>query len=193
MDINNDVNKNNYILTVKKSRNRNSFTVYLKFGKNNLFDYYMNIEEIKHLCINKENELLEKHFGNLVAEAAHERPESIGGYNMELPRRIENEYKEFLRELWSGISTGDARSLDEILEEVRLRSLMAESSREALEQAHKDATEQTLWERITHSNHKDVTFYKGLLEEYTGELLYGIRRDFLEEAAGEEIKGNIHE
>ena len=42
-------------------------------------------------------------------------------------------------------------------------------------------------------NHKDVTFYKGLLEEYTGELLYGIRRDFLEEAAGEEIKGNIHE
>lgn len=112
---------------------------------------------------------------------------------MELPRRIENEYKEFLRELWSGISTGDARSLDEILEEVRLRSLMAESSREALEQAHKDATEQTLWERITHSNHKDVTFYKGLLEEYTRERLYGIRRDFLEEAAGEEIKGKVRE
>lgn len=153
----------------------------------------MNIEEIKHLCINKEHELLEKHFGNLVAEAAHERPESIGGYDMELPQRIENEYKEFLRELWSGISTGDARSLDEILEEVRLRSLMAESSREALEHAHKDATEQTLWERITHSNHKDVTFYKGLLEEYTGELLYGIRRDFLEEAAGEEIKGKVRE
>lgn len=70
---------------------------------------------------------------------------------------------------------------------------MTGSSREALEQAHKDATEQTLWERITHSNHKDVTFYKGLLEEYTGELLYGIRRDFLEEAAGEYIKGQVCE
>ena len=153
----------------------------------------MNIEEIKHLCRNKEHELLEKHFGNLVAEAAHEQPESIGGYDMEMPRRIENEYKEFLRELWSGIAIGDARSLDEILEEERLRSLMTGSSREALEQAHKDATEQTLWERITHSNHKDVTFYKGLLEEYTRERLYGIRRDFLEEAAGEEIKGKVRE
>lgn len=153
----------------------------------------MNIEEIKHLCINKEHELLEKHFGNLVAEAAHEQPESIGGYDMELPRRIENEYKEFLRELWNGIAIGDARSLDEILEESGLRSLMTGSSREALEQAHKDATEQTLWERITQSNHKDVTFYKGLLEDYTGERLYGIRRDFLEEAAGEEIKGKVCE
>ncbi len=153
----------------------------------------MNIEEIKHLCINKEHKLLEKHFGNLVAEAAHEQPESIGGYDMELPRRIENEYKEFLRELWSGIAIGDARSLDDILEESGLRSLMTGSSREALEQAHKDATEQTLWERITHSNHKDVTFYKGLLEEYTRERLYGIRRDFLEEAAGQEIKGKVCE
>lgn len=153
----------------------------------------MNIEEIKYLCINKEHELLEKHFGNLVAEAAHEQPETIGGYDIDLPQRIENEYKGFLREIWNGIAGGDARSLNEILEEGRLRSLMTESSREALEQAHKDATEQTLWERITQSNHKDVTFYKGLLEEYTRERLYGIRRDFLEEAAGEEIKGKIRE
>ncbi len=136
---------------------------------------------------------MEKHFDNLVAEAAHEQPESIGGYDMELPQRIENEYKEFLRELWNGIAIGDARSLDEILEESGLRSLMTESSREILEQAHKNATERTLWERIIQSNHKDVTFYKGLLEEYTGERLYGIRRDFLEEAAGEEIKGKVCE
>ena len=46
---------------------------------------------------------------------------------------------------------------------------------------------------MTWSCHKDVTFYKGLLEEYTRERLYGIRRDFLEEAAGEEIKGKVCE
>lgn len=54
--------------------------------------------------------------------------------------------------------------------------------------AYKDATEQTLWERITRSNHKDVTYYKGLLQEYTRELLMVMRLDFLEEITGEHIE-----
>lgn len=45
----------------------------------------------------------------------------------------------------------------------------------------------TLWEKITKSNHEDVTYYKGLLLEYTKELLMIMRIDFLEEITGVHI------
>ncbi len=40
----------------------------------------MNKELVIHLCRDKEQELLDKYFGNLVKEAAIERPEIIGAY-----------------------------------------------------------------------------------------------------------------
>lgn len=64
---------------------------------------------------------------------------------------------------------------------------------EAVEEALKDAEEQTLWERITKTNHKDVTYYKGLLEEYTRELFLVMREDFLEEITGHHIKNKAFE
>lgn len=149
----------------------------------------MDKTQIKELCIKKEKELLDKYFGNIVNEAAHEQPESIEGYDKELPLRIECEYKEFLRTLWEEITPNDPRSLEDILDEQKLRQLMTDDDREAVDNAYNDATEQTLLERITHTNHKDVTFYKGVLEEYTRELLLCTRCDFLEEATGEEITG----
>ncbi len=149
----------------------------------------MDKTQIKELCIKKEKELLDKYFGNIVNEAAHEQPESIEGYDKELPLRIECEYKEFLRTLWEEITPNDPRSLEDILDEQKLRQLMTDDDREAIDNAYNDAAEQTVWERITHTNHKDVTYYKGLLEEYTRELLLCTRCDFLEEATGEEITG----
>ena len=149
----------------------------------------MDKTQIKELCIKKEKELLDKYFGNIVNEAAHEQPESIEGYDKELPLRIECEYKEFLRTLWEEISPNDPRSLEDILDEQKLRQLMTDDDREAIDNAYNDAAKQTVWERITHTNHKDVTYYKGLLEEYTRELLLCTRCDFLEEATGEEITG----
>ena len=149
----------------------------------------MDKTQIKELCIKKEKELLDKYFGNIVNEAAHEQPESIEGYDKELPLRIECEYKEFLRTLWEEITPNDPRSLEDILDEQKLRQLMTDDDREAIDNAYNDAAEQTVWERITHTNHKDVTYYKGLLEEYTRELLLCTRCDFLDEATGEEITG----
>lgn len=64
---------------------------------------------------------------------------------------------------------------------------------EAVEEALKDAEEQTLWERITKTNHKDVTFYKGLLEELTRDMLLVMREDFLEEITGHHIKNKAFE
>lgn len=66
---------------------------------------------------------------------------------------------------------------------------MTESDREAAIRAHRDVERRTLWERITRSNHKDVTFYKGLLLEYTRNLLMVMREDFLEEVKGRDIEG----
>ena len=60
----------------------------------------MTQDEIKDLCREKEQELLEKYFGNLVHEAAIEMPETIGKYTKDLPLKIEAEYRAFLEGVW---------------------------------------------------------------------------------------------
>ena len=80
-----------------------------------------------------------------------------------------------------------------VLEEQKLRKLMTNDDCEMIEPAYKEATERTLWERITKSNHEDVTYYKGLLQEYTRDLLLVMRQDFLEEITGKHIKNKAFE
>ena len=144
----------------------------------------MEAKQIENLCKEKEQELLKKYFGNLVKEAAIERPETIGEYTKDLPLKIEAEYRAFLEELWKDVAPEGMKGMPMVLEEQKLRKLMTDDDREGIEAAFKDATEQTMWERITKTNHKDVTFYKGLLEEYTHDLLLVMREDFLEEITG---------
>ena len=150
----------------------------------------MNVNEI---CNRKEQELLNKYFGNLVKEAAVERSETIGEYTKDLPLKIEAEYRVFLEELWKEHVTDDLKGTPLVWEEQKLRKLMTDDDRELIDVAHKDATEQTLWERITKSNHKDVTYYKGLLQEYTRDLLLVMRVDFLEEITGHHIENKAFE
>ncbi|MBQ8607131.1 MAG: hypothetical protein IJ417_02945 [Bacteroidaceae bacterium] len=148
----------------------------------------MNKENIESLCLEKAEALLKKYFGNLIKEAALDCPETIGDYDMELPLRVENEYREFLTELWKEISPCDKRTIDDLLDKKHFRNMMTEDDQEGLAEAYRNAKHRTLWERITKTNHKDVTYYKGLLEEYTRELLFCIRLDFLEEVRGKEIQ-----
>lgn len=138
--------------------------------------------KVETLCRDKEQELLDKYFGNRTMEAAIERPETIGAYTKDLPLKIEAEFREYLVELWKEYSDQPL-----VLEEQKLRWLMTEDDREAIDEAYKDAKRITLWERITKSNHKDVTYYKGLLYEYTKDLLTVMRLDFLEEITGKHI------
>ena len=147
----------------------------------------MDTENIKRLCSEKAEELLVDYFGNLVKEASIDCPETIGDYDLELPLRIEAEYREFLKKLWEEIAPNDSRAIDEILEEKKLRNLMTEDDRESLNYAYEKAKKQTLWERITKTNNKDVTVYKACLKEYTAELLLCMRLDFLEEVTGKVI------
>ena len=146
-------------------------------------------EEIAKLCKEKELDLLDKYFGNLDKEAIIERPETIGEYEKELPLKIEAEFKEYLVGIWKEINP----DTECVFEEQKLRELMTEDDREGIEYAYKDAVEQTIWERITQTNHKDVTYYKVLLKEYTQELLMCMRLDFLEEITGEVIKNKTFE
>ena len=149
----------------------------------------MTTEQIAKLCKEKELDLLDKYFGNLDKEAIIERPETIGEYEKELPLKIEAEFKEYLLDIWKEINPDK----ECVFEEQKLRELMTEDDREGIEYAYKDAVEQTIWERITQTNHKDVTYYKVLLKEYTQELLMCMRLDFLEEITGEVIKNKTFE
>lgn len=139
-------------------------------------------ERIEALCKEKEQELLSKYFGGLSKEAAIDRPETIGEYTENLPLEIEEEFRGYLIGLWKEYSDAPL-----VLEEQKLRQLMTEDDREAIDAAYKDANRITLWERITRSNHEDVTYYKGLLYEYTKDLLMVMRHDFLEEITGKHI------
>ena len=150
-------------------------------------------QEIVNRCETKQNQLLTKYFGNLVHEAAIERPETIGKYTKELPLKIEAEFRTFLEELWKEYAPAELKGTPLVLEEQKLRHLMTDDDREMIEPAYKEATERTLWERITKSNHEDVTYYKGLLQEYTRDLLLVMRNDFLEEITGKHIKNKAFE
>ena len=147
----------------------------------------MTNEQLERLCKEKEQELLNKYFVNLVKEAAVERPETIGVYTKDLPLKIEAEYRRFLEELWQEHAPEDLKGSPLLLEEQKLRQLMTDDDREGIDAACKDASTITLWEKISKSNHEDVTYYKGLLLEYTKELLMIMRIDFLEEITGEHI------
>jgi hypothetical protein len=153
----------------------------------------MNNENVEKLCKEKEQELLDKYFGNLVREAALERPETIGEYTKDLPLKIEAEFKAYLEELWKEYAPEELKGKPLVFDENKLRLLMTDDDREGVDAAYKDATKQTLWERITKTNHKDVTYYKGLLQEYTRELLMVMRLDFLEEITGHYIKNKTFE
>lgn len=141
----------------------------------------MTLQQIESKCLCKAEELLKKHFGNLVQEAAIERPETIGNYSLDLPKQIEEEYYEYLKTLWAEIAPNGSSSFEEIVDKKHLGDLMTDDDREIIPPAYDAAMHRNMWERITKSNHKDVTYYKGLLKRYTEDLLTALRCDFMED------------
>ena len=111
----------------------------------------MDTIQIKKLCKEKEQELLDKYFGTLVHEAAIERPETIGKYTKDLPLKIEVEFREFLEELWKDAAPDELKGTPLVLEEQKLRKMMTDDDREGIHYAYKDAIEVTQWER-NHEN-----------------------------------------
>ena len=160
-----------------------------------IFSYFciMDVHQTEQLCIKKEENLLTLFFGNLAKEAATEQHETIEGYTIDLPQKIAKEYQTFLATLWTEACPDSYKGKPLILEEVELRKRMTAGDYAKLVAAYHDATKQTLWERLTKNNHVDVTYYKGLMHEYTRELLKLMRIDFLEEITGNHIRNKTFE
>ena len=154
----------------------------------------LDVNRLESLCKEREEKLIEGYFGNLIFEAAIEKPEFIGKYTPDLPFKIESEYKEFLDSIVRQLFPDDNTiSANNFLEEEKLRKLITDDDREAISDAYKKATKRTVLERISNTNHKDVSFYKGLLEVHTKDLLLVMRTDFLEELTGKYIKKKTFE
>lgn len=91
----------------------------------------MTKEQITNLCAERQNELLSKYFGNLVHEAAYERPEEIDEckYSPDLPRQIASECYDFLKQLLSELRPGSQEELSAIMnKKARVLSFMADDS-----------------------------------------------------------------
>lgn len=137
--------------------------------------------DIEMRCRDKANELLDKYFGNIVHEAAYERPEKLDErYTKELPFKIEDEFIAFLGELKKELMPDDTRPIDSLIDHPRLRDMIMEDYEVDVDKSFEEATTITLWEKITKSNHEDVAYFKGLLKQYTEELLEHSILDFLE-------------
>ncbi len=131
-------------------------------------------------CRKKAEELLEKYFPNFIREASATRPEKLAmEYNDELPRKVGKEFRDWLSILWKEVCPHSEKQFDDIMN-LHLSMKMVEASYVPyLDEARKDAEKITLWEKITKTNHEDVTYYKGLLKQYTEEILDTMIKDFV--------------
>lgn len=143
----------------------------------------MTNDEIRGLCARKREEMLEQYFGNLVHEAAHEKPERVDEehYPLDLPHRMAHDYSVFLKELLTQVRPDETRKMEEIFDKRKMAMDVVEGDRQQLESAYRKARNVSLWRRITKSNHERVAYYKGLLREYAEELLKWMESDFMED------------
>ena len=142
----------------------------------------MDRQIIEDRCYGKARELLKKYFGDFATVPGVVKPETLDSqFTDTLPRKIAAEYRAFLDALWSEIAPEGARGFDEIMDRQRSIDQVHDDYDDFLPSARLSAQTITLWEKITKTNHKDVTYYKGLLKQYTEELLETMAEDFLED------------
>ena len=131
-------------------------------------------------CRKKADELLEQYFPDFIHEAAVVRPEKLtAAYNDELPREVQRAFREWLESLWEEIAPAGSKPFSEVMNLHKSMQMVDLSYVPHLEDARKKAEQITLWEKITRTNHEDVTFYKGLLKQYTEEVLDTMIKDFM--------------
>ncbi|MBQ9311280.1 MAG: hypothetical protein IJ222_10540 [Bacteroidales bacterium] len=131
-------------------------------------------------CLDKANGLIDKYFPNFIHEAAIKKPERLAGeYNDELPHKIASEFRVWLSRLWAELAPEGAKPFDEIMNLKKSIEVTDASYAPYLNDARKDAEQITLWEKLTKTNHEDVSYYKGLLKQYTEELLRVMIKDFV--------------
>ena len=142
----------------------------------------MDRQIIEDRCYDKVKELLKKYFGDFAAVSGVVKPETLDSvYTDTLPRTIAGEFRAYLSGLWDEIAPDGAKTFDEVMDRQRSIDLVHDDYDDFLPSARLSAQTVTLWEKLTKTNHKDVTYYKGLLKQYTEELLETMAEDFLED------------
>ena len=140
----------------------------------------MDVLDLRIRCEEKIKELLDHYYGDLVKEAVVDKPEVLEEqFDTELPLKIEEEYMAFLGELKREFFPGDPRAIDEIIDCPLKREMIRDDYELDVEKAYENAKNITFWEKLTRSNYKDVTYFKGLVKQYTEELLEHMTDDFL--------------
>ena len=142
----------------------------------------MDKKDIYKKCTGKAEELLDKYYHNYLLDAAVLRPEILEPeYNLELPRKVEAEFNQFLAILWKELTPQSGKTYEAIMNQ-HLNMAMSDAEYiPHLKKAKAEAEKNTLWEKITKTNHEDVTHYKGLLIEYTQKVLDNMIEDFIED------------
>lgn len=133
-------------------------------------------------CKDKEEDLLANYFPNYLHDAAIKRPEKLEPeYNDELPHKIEAEFGEWLAVLWKELNPQSEKTYEEIMNQHLSMAMTDAEYNVPLSEAKIAAEKITLWEQLIKTNHEDVTYYKGLLLEYTQKLLDTMIIDFTED------------
>ena len=142
----------------------------------------MDRQIIEDRCYDKVKELLKKYYGDFATVSGVVKPETLDSlYTDMLPRKIAGEFRAYLAGLWNEIAPDGAKTFDEVMDRQRSIDLVHDDFDDFLPSARLSAQTVTLWEKLTKTNHKDVTYYKGLLKQYTEELLETMAEDFLED------------
>lgn len=132
--------------------------------------------------MDEEEALLAKYFPNYLHDAAIRKPEELDEeYNDELPHKVEVEFGEWLDALWKELNPNTDKTYMSIMNQ-HLNMIMTDAEyNRPLVEAKAKADKITFWEKINKTNHEDVTYYKGLLLEYTRRLLDVMINDFIED------------
>ena len=135
-----------------------------------------NKEQLSKTCLAERERLLQKHVGNLSTDSAL----SLSKID-EIIEKIEDEYKQFLSNLWEQVRNGDGRSLDDILDKRYNRYVLNMEYAKDIRVSQAAAEEITLWEQITDTNILDIERLNSLIRAYATDLLAHITLDFMED------------
>lgn len=142
----------------------------------------MNYSELETLCWAEYNSLLDKYFGEIHKEAAAREGTLDGRFTNELPEKVAGEFRSYIEDVWKEVAPDGAEPFDKIMDADKAIKATKAEYMDYLTKARNEAQAVSLWEKITSSNHEDVTYYKGLLKQYTEELMRVMLLDFTKEA-----------
>lgn len=142
----------------------------------------MDKQTIIFRCNDLAKELLLKYFGDDTSASGTEVPEKLEElYTLDLPRKIAKEFRDSLSGLWDEIAPGKEKSFLHVMDHQSRLGVFCHDYFDQLFDAQQEAKTITPWERLTKTNHEDVTAYKSLLKQYTDVMLAMMIEDFMED------------